>query len=140
MRIITCAAALALVTFHALAANECDTNPLTASQIGQLLNPNGGIYACGTGAGEKWNETLVNATDVWDYKLGSDSRDPSAKVATYSIDPSANTITYNYGPSAVFTYHIAPASASFPNPGNYYFCQSAGPTYTIAVSVGPGTC
>jgi hypothetical protein len=142
---------LVLLSAHPSVANDCDTNntPLTAAQIQTLLLPAGNnVYACGTSGTEKWNETLVNSTDVWDYKLGSgNATDPSTKVATYVItgaQTGAGSIQYNYGGTAQFTYEIAPVgpNTTFPNMGQYYFCQTAGGStdYTIMVTLGPGTC
>jgi hypothetical protein len=136
---------LMLLGVHPSAASDCDTNgPLTASQIRTLLSPGSEIYACGRSGTEKWNETLKNNTDVWDYKLGNAPADPSTRVARYSIigrDVGAGRIVYEYGGGARFTYEIAPTRpGTFPNMGQYFFCQNGGPTYTINVTLGPGTC
>ena len=136
---------LMLLNAHQSAASDCDNDhALSASQIQTLLNPGSGVYACGHSDNDKWNETLKNGSDVWDYKLGNVPADPSTKVATYSISgpPSgAGTIHYNYGGSAQFTYKIAPASGTtYPNMGRYLFCQLSGVTYSVNITLGPGNC
>lgn len=104
--------------------------------ITSLLKPGGGVYACyRSGSAIENNETLINGTQVQDYKKGpSDPRDRSTVVGTYRITGgNTGVITYTYGSNG-FAYNIC----ATPNGNTYQFAPTGGgPNIAIIVSNSP---
>ncbi len=80
----------------------------------QLVNLLTNRMVCANVGNEKWQEHHNPNGQLWDYKLGSDPRDPSAPVGTYTI--ANNLVTYNYG-SESYTYAVCAVGNS-----SYTFC------------------
>ena len=112
------------------------------SDITTLLNPGGSIYACyNPGSGRENNETLVNATQVQDFKNGAPgpgNNDPTAIVGTYTIGGGATgVIAYTYSSGGTFSYNICKTPAG----SIYQFVNtSTNANLSIAISTGPGSC
>lgn len=114
---------LGLVAMAALALGgtaraqcACDgsaTRTADATVLASLLSDK---MVCANLGNDTWQEHHKPGGELWDYKLGSDARDPSAMVGSYTINAD-NTVTYNYGTSS-FSYQVCRANAG----GLFTFC------------------
>lgn len=140
---------LALGASHAVMAQTCSGNKLSATAIQTLV---AGKYACyGPGAypNVQWNElhTGTSSGTVTDYKKGpSDPVDPTKAVGTYAITGTNSAIiTYTYSDGGgAYGYNVyANLGTASPNPGNYSFCTTGGGVnlpVTVGLTTGNGGC
>lgn len=140
---ITSVALLAWVSGEAMAAG-CDGIYLTGPQMKTLLAGNTVCSPanCVKGNNCQWQEQHRGGPDggeLWDYKLGADPVDPTAKVGgtdatAGSSAGGASRIVDNYGPAGVYSWRIKQEMGGIP--GSYIFRHGPGSPHTFTLDEG----
>lgn len=142
-KLIVGSAALLFAVWANQAAGQatCGSGPFIGKDALETLVANNTVCV-GSGANKQNQEGHVGATSgtIFDFKLGSDPKDPRTQVGTYAITGNNGTgggiITYTYGTSP-FAYKVLSPS-TFPG-GNTFCGQGGGAPANLSVTVISGS-
>ena len=135
---ITTIAMVAVVSGEVMAAANCRSNTrvdTNAQNGGPLTTLIAGNTVCAQRGSERWQEQHRGGGQLWDYKLGTDPKDPTSQVGTWQII-GGTQISYSYPagtPTYTITYSVHNEGTNV-SPGPYSFCTSTGPSVTPIVS------
>lgn len=138
---------LTAMAVPAVSHAACTGNRLNQTQLAAVLSGN---TVCGRpgpgypgGASDRWQEQHRAAGQLWDFKLGTNTMDPTKQVGSWAISgQGANaTIVHTYpsGGSAVFNWRVYGPNTNVPGTSVYAFCtDTAAPVEHVTAHVRTG--
>lgn len=143
MKIFVLASTIAFVVFSGDAMAAC-SNGAGVNQVGNLASLLTGNTVCVTNGTGGWTWQEFHSTGsggaLTDWKLGSNTMDPTETVGTWSVSGSGSNhiVTHTYNGGGTYPYTVFKNGTG--TTATYSFCGGTPPEIGATIKIGQGSC